>query len=138
MREQLSINSADEMRDLGARLAGQLRIGDVVLLYGKLGAGKTTLVRGFIDALGYEGPVRSPTFNLIQFFKTQPPVMHVDLYRVASHVGLGIEDELPTHVSFIEWAEKASGLISVEEAWRIHINFAAQSRDVVIEGPLQG
>ena len=56
------------MRDLGARLAGQLRIGDVVLLYGELGAGKTTLVRGFIDALGYEGPVRSPTFNLIQIF----------------------------------------------------------------------
>src|SRR5437016_2217663 len=122
------------MRDLGARFAGQLRMGDVVLLYGELGAGKTTLVRGFIDALGFEGTVRSPTFNLIQFFATEPPVMHVDLYRVDSHIGLGIEDELATHISFIEWAEKAEGLVSGGEAWRIHINLAAQGRIVTMQG----
>lgn len=135
MREQLSIKGADEMRDLGARLAGELRIGDVVLLYGELGAGKTTIVRGFIDALGYEGPVRSPTFNLIQLFATEPPVMHVDLYRVDSYKGLGVEDELAAHVSFIEWAEKAEGLIASEDAWRIRIRFAPEGRTVSIELP---
>src|SRR4051812_21064266 len=77
------------MRELGGALTNELRVGDVVFLYGELGAGKTTLVRGFIDALGYEQPVRSPTFNLIHLFPTDPPVMHVDLYRVASHAGLG-------------------------------------------------
>jgi len=50
--------------------------------------------------------VRSPTFNLMQTFDTEPPVLHVDLYRVASHAGLGIEDYLETHVCLIEWADR--------------------------------
>jgi len=123
------------MRQLGAELTHHLHPGDVVLLYGDLGAGKTTLVRGFIDALGHDGAVRSPTFNLIQIFETDPPVMHLDLYRVASHTGLGIEDELGSHISFIEWAEKAQGLVAPEHAWRLTIEFVPDGRMVTIQTP---
>lgn len=122
-------------RALGAALARQLVAGDVVLLYGELGAGKTTLVRGLLEALGEKGHVRSPTFNLIQTFETTPPVMHSDLYRVSTIAGIGIEDYLESHICLIEWAEKAEGLVPDASAWHIRIEFAAEGRAITIETP---
>lgn len=133
--EQRKTETAEDMRQIGAELTKRLRVGDVVLLFGELGAGKTTLVRGFVEALGFADPVRSPTFNLVQFFETVPPVMHADLYRVSSHANLGIEDEIESHVSFIEWAEKAAGLVRREDAWRIQIEFSQPGRIVSIQAP---
>lgn len=124
-----------EMRALGARLGSHLRLGDVILLYGELGVGKTTLVRGFLESLGYTEPVRSPTFNLIQLFDTEPPVLHADLYRVKSHHGLGLEDELDKHVSFIEWADRAEGLLDIDDAWQVAIKFHGNGREVTIKAP---
>ncbi len=130
------IESEEAMKALGARLAAGFGRGAVVLLDGPLGAGKTTLVRGILEALGHREPVRSPTFNLIQVFETQPPVMHADLYRVASADGLGLEEYLETHLCLIEWPDRATGLIAEGEAWRIRIEFSGEGREIRIQPPL--
>lgn len=125
------------MRDLGAEFGTRLRTGDVVLLQGELGAGKTTFVRGFLESLGITDPVRSPTFNLIQVFETDPPVMHADLYRVTTYKGIGIEDYLDTHVCFIEWPERAEGLVRVETCWHVKFEFDREGRRVTVQPPIQ-
>lgn len=123
------------MRELGAQLGSQLSAGDVVLLEGELGAGKTTLVRGLLEGLGHLGAVRSPTFNLVQTFDTSPPVMHADLYRVGSYEGIGLEDYLESHLCLVEWPERAVGLIDFELCWRVRIEFEGEGRDVTVVRP---
>ena len=99
----------------GAALASQLRPGDVVAMTGDLGAGKTTLVRGLLHALGHEGEVPSPSFALVQPYEDlDPRVWHVDLYRVedVSEIGeLGL-DSAADAVLLVEWPERAG-----EAAW---------------------
>lgn len=121
-------------REFAASLAANLKEGDLVLLDGPLGAGKTTFVRGILEGLGYEGAVRSPTFNLLQTFDTRPPVLHADLYRVPSATGLGIEDYLPTHLCLVEWPDRAPELANME-AIQIRIDFEGSGRRVWIEPP---
>jgi tRNA threonylcarbamoyladenosine biosynthesis protein TsaE len=125
---------ADEAatRALGAALARRLQIGDVVRLEGPLGAGKTTLVRGLLEALGHDGPVRSPTFNLLQAFDTVPPVLHADLYRVSSTEGTGLEDYLDTHIVLVEWPDR---LPEDEDHWRVEISFDGLGRRATIIKP---
>ncbi len=103
--------SAPETEAIGARLAAGLRPGDVVLLSGEVGSGKTTLVRGACRALGVAGPVRSPTFTLARRYPGRVPVSHLDLYRLDG--GLAAEDPglLADHtdvgdVVFVEWPER--------------------------------
>src|SRR5579871_6010382 len=83
----LRSSGPEETEEIGARLARRLRPGDVVLLSGELGSGKTTLVRGAARALGITEPVTSPTFNIGQRYPATAPVTfvsHVDLYRLTS------------------------------------------------------
>ena len=127
--------SEAETRALACELAGRLRAGDVVLLEGPLGAGKTTFVRGFLEALGQLGPVRSPTFNLIQTFETTPPVMHADLYRVSGWHGIGLEEYLETHVCLIEWPDRAVGMVDFDDCWRVDIAFDGEGRSIQIVEP---
>jgi tRNA threonylcarbamoyladenosine biosynthesis protein TsaE len=96
-----------ETEALGRRLAERLRPGDVVLVQGEVGTGKTTLIRGACRALGVEGPVASPTFTIGRRYSGRIPVAHLDLYRLE-----GLEDEEPglledyltrDAVAFIEW-----------------------------------
>jgi tRNA threonylcarbamoyladenosine biosynthesis protein TsaE len=97
------------MLQLGAELAGEARPGFVLLLQGELGAGKTTLARGFLRALGYEGEVRSPTFNLLWLYETEPPVCHADLYRLERPEqveDLGLHEYFDTHAVLVEWPER--------------------------------
>ncbi len=100
---------ADEQatRSAGAALALLLRPGDVVLLDGPLGAGKTTLVRGLLGAMGHLGDVPSPSFALVQpYDDLRPPVWHVDLYRIAhpSEIDeLGFEEVRGDGVLVVEW-----------------------------------
>lgn len=129
------IDSEAEMRALGAEFAKGLQSGDLVLLYGQLGAGKTTFVRGVLQGLGYEDPVRSPTFNLIQLFETQPPLLHADLYRLETPKGLGLEDYLESHVCFIEWAERLGDWLDRSAAWEVHFEFEERGRRVTIASP---
>lgn len=100
----------------GAMVAGLIRSGDVVTLSGDLGAGKTTLVRGLLRALGHEGEVPSPSFALVQPYEDlAPPVWHADLYRLddpAELAELGF-DSLGDSVLVVEWPERAG-----EDPWR--------------------
>jgi tRNA threonylcarbamoyladenosine biosynthesis protein TsaE len=101
-------NSAAETEALAAELAGRLAPGDVVLVSGDLGAGKTTFVRGAARALGVEGPVTSPTFTIGQVYAGRGlEVAHLDLYRLPT---LGAEDPAlledyltAERVGFVEW-----------------------------------
>ena len=103
--------SPAETEALGERLAAELCPGDVVLVSGDLGAGKTTLIRGAARALGVTEPVTSPTFTIGQTYEGRVPVSHLDLYRLAE---LDQEDPAllddyvtPDAVSFIEWPSAA-------------------------------
>jgi tRNA threonylcarbamoyladenosine biosynthesis protein TsaE len=108
MRGSFRSSGAGETEALGARLADSLALGDVVLVEGELGAGKTTFVRGAARRLGVSTPVTSPTFTIGQRYRGRDLVVsHIDLYRVASLSGE--EPELladyvgPDTVSFVEW-----------------------------------
>jgi tRNA threonylcarbamoyladenosine biosynthesis protein TsaE len=131
------IEVADElaMRTLGGQLATQWKAGEVVRLIGPLGAGKTTLVRGVLEGLGYDGPVRSPTFNLIQVYATVLPVLHADLYRLKSAAGLGLEDFESTHLLLVEWPDRMDDLFPPETTWNIDIEIVEQGRRVTVSPP---
>jgi tRNA threonylcarbamoyladenosine biosynthesis protein TsaE len=96
-----------ETEAAGAELASGLTPGDVVLVSGELGSGKTTFVRGACRALGVEGPVTSPTFTIGHVLGESPEVAHLDLYRLGSLAGEDpalLEDYLtPERVAFVEW-----------------------------------
>lgn len=123
------------MKGLAIEMARLWDIGDVVFLHGELGAGKTTFVRGLLESLGVTEPVRSPTFNLIQIFDTDPPVLHADLYRVKSAEGIGFEDYLESHLLLIEWPDRARALFDEGDVWHVHIEFTEVGRSVTFTPP---
>lgn len=138
-REQTSSSAQTEA--LAAELASTLAAGDVVLVEGELGAGKTTFVRGACRALGIDGIVTSPTFTIGQRYPGRVPVAHVDLYRVAD---LREEDpDLltdyigPERVAFVEWPGGAEASIAelARVVARVTIEHAGgDQRKVTIEG----
>jgi tRNA threonylcarbamoyladenosine biosynthesis protein TsaE len=108
--EVVETSSAAETEALGARIAKRLAPGDVVLLSGDLGTGKTTLVRGACRALGVTGPVTSPTFTIGQRYEGgRLPISHLDLYRLQTLEGEDpalLDDYLgPDGVAFVEWPD---------------------------------
>jgi tRNA threonylcarbamoyladenosine biosynthesis protein TsaE len=100
-------NGPEDTEAAGASLAERLVRGDVVLVSGELGSGKTTFVRGACRALGVEGPVTSPTFTIGHVLPGSPEVAHLDLYRLGSLAGEDpalLDDYLtPERVGFVEW-----------------------------------
>lgn len=131
-----------ETEAVAAELAAELAPGDVVLVEGELGAGKTTFVRGACRALGIEGTVTSPTFTIGQRYPGQVPVAHLDLYRVgdlrnedpdllADYLG-------PDRIAFVEWpggaVETIAGLARVVA--RVAIEHGGGDRRVIcVEAP---
>lgn len=107
------IESAAAMQQLGRELAGNLQVGDVLMLHGDLGAGKTTLTQGVAEGLGIDGPIQSPTFTLVR--EHDGPSMklyHLDLYRLddpgeLEDIGYEVYINPPEGVSIIEWPERA-------------------------------
>jgi tRNA threonylcarbamoyladenosine biosynthesis protein TsaE len=111
----ISLPSPAATEALGRALAPLLRPGDVVALYGDLGAGKTTLARGILRGLGFAEEAASPTFPIIQPYEELAlPLWHVDLYRIedpAEAEELGLEEALETGALVVEWPERlGSGL----------------------------
>ena len=106
------VTLADETAtaDLGARIARVLKPGDAVLLKGDLGAGKTTLARSILRALGVEDHVPSPTFTLVQTYQSSNlTVFHYDLYRIENRrdlAELGLDDALDDGAVLVEWPER--------------------------------
>lgn len=138
MTTRLRIPDADAMEALGARLAELLVAGDLVVLDGPLGAGKTTLTRGIGAALGARGAVTSPTFVLAREHPTASgvPLVHVDAYRLATARELDDLDlDYDGAIVVVEWG--AGKLDGVAESWidiSIARDSADDSRDVVITG----
>jgi tRNA threonylcarbamoyladenosine biosynthesis protein TsaE len=104
----------DETESLAAELAGSLHDGDVVLLRGELGSGKTTFVRGAARALGVNGPVTSPTFSIGHRYRARAlTVSHLDLYRLAGleHEDPGLLDDYlgAGRIAFVEWPQDPAG-----------------------------
>lgn len=109
------LDNAAASEALGVGLAGVVRAGDVITLSGPLGAGKTSIARGLLGALGLEEEAPSPTFAIVQPYappETRLPVMHVDLYRI-EHVEeldeLGLDEARGDSILLIEWPERAPG-----------------------------
>jgi tRNA threonylcarbamoyladenosine biosynthesis protein TsaE len=117
---------------LGASLSGLLKPGWVVYLRGDLGAGKTTLVRGLLRALGYEGRVKSPTYTLLESYELSRFVLqHYDLYRMIDPrewLDAGFRDECNANaLCVVEWPEKAKGLLPKPDL-EIHLEIAGEGR----------
>ena len=125
----------EETQAVGAALARTAQPGDLFLLEGELGAGKTTLVRGFLNELGWTGAVRSPTFTLLNLYETNPPVLHADLYRVKSARGLGLEDYLDSHVCLVEWPEVGLDVLDGTAATWVRITPTAEGRLIRVTRP---
>jgi tRNA threonylcarbamoyladenosine biosynthesis protein TsaE len=126
-------SSAAETEAVGAELAADLRPGDLVLVAGEMGAGKTTLIRGACRALGVEGPVTSPTFTIGRRYLAGKGlwVSHLDLYRLD-----GLDDEDPAllddylggdSIAFVEWPAAAAGHIG-GAAFEVSIGHAGGDR----------
>jgi tRNA threonylcarbamoyladenosine biosynthesis protein TsaE len=99
---------AKETEGLGEVLGAQLRLGDLVVLTGDLGTGKTTFTKGLARGLGVEERVTSPTFTIVQEYDGRVPVAHVDVYRLERIQELhdfGFEELLDTRVTVVEWGE---------------------------------
>ncbi len=106
----LALKDSDATARLGASIAPLLAPGETVLLYGPLGMGKSTLARGLIRALTRpDEDVPSPTFTLVQFYDSEPPVAHFDLYRLTraeEAVEIGLDEALDEGCAVIEWPER--------------------------------
>ena len=106
----IDLRDAEATTALGRAVAPRLEPGEAVLLYGPLGMGKSTLARGLIRALaGEEEDVPSPTFTLVQFYETDPPVAHFDLYRLTrpeEAFEIGLDEALDVGAALIEWPER--------------------------------
>ena len=113
---QKYLNSAEETEQFGAELFKSVPSKHLIFLQGDLGAGKTTLVRGFLRAAGYNGVVKSPTYTLVEEYTIGTrKIFHFDLYRVVDPEELewiGIRDYFDQEsICFIEWPDKGKGIL---------------------------
>lgn len=136
---RLVSRSAAETEAVGARIAAGLRAGDVVVVSGEVGAGKTTLIRGACRALGVEGPVVSPTFTIGRRYRGRLPVSHLDLYRLEGLEGEDpalLDDYLrPDSVAFVEWPAAAEPQLARRQALEVRLRHSGgDSRSIEIGG----
>jgi tRNA threonylcarbamoyladenosine biosynthesis protein TsaE len=140
--ETAESESAEQTEALGARLAGELAPGDVVLVRGEMGAGKTTLIRGACRALGVEGPVTSPTFTIGQRYAGRVPVSHLDLYRLGDLAGEDpalLDDYLdPATVAFLEWPAPAEPRLAGRDLREVRIEHLTGERRRIAFAPQRG
>lgn len=133
-------HSPQETADFAAAALARLVPGAVLALHGELGSGKTCFVRGLAAALHLAVPVTSPTFTLIHEYPSDPPLYHMDLYRLGGPDALdelGLDDYLDgTGITVIEWADRAGPLLP---ARTIHIHFEIEpnpeTRTITVKDP---
>lgn len=134
---QFTVATSTEMQKFGSALSAICDSGCVIYLQGDLGAGKTTLTRGFLRKLGYSGHVRSPTFNLFEVYQVKERLIcHFDLYRLA-HPGelmyIGVADYFTgNNICLIEWPEHGEGFLQPADLL-CKIDFAAKDAGRVVE-----
>ena len=134
----ITTHSAEETRALGAKLASQLQRGDVVLLRGGLGAGKSEFARGVARGLGIQGPVPSPSFTILNMYdEGRIPLYHFDWYRIhdSDEIGeMGFEEQIGGDgVALIEWGEQAPEYVP-DRALEIRIRAVDETtREITME-----
>jgi tRNA threonylcarbamoyladenosine biosynthesis protein TsaE len=127
------------MAGFGARIAQRLRPGDVVALSGGLGAGKTTLAREVIAALGHQGEVPSPTFTIVETYASpgmRLPLVHADFYRLdrpAEADELGLDDYREGAALIAEWPEHVGGFATEPGCLAIALESAGTGRRAIVE-----
>ncbi len=135
MTEEIHTSGEEDTAAAGERLAAALRAGDVVLLYGELGAGKTAFVRGLARGLGAQpDEVSSPTFTLVQEYHGRVTLYHVDLYRLepVEVEDLGLDElVLGDGIVAIEWAERWTGRPEGEGVYEVTLTDDGEDRRTV-------
>lgn len=125
------------MESLGRRIAARLRAGDVVALSGELGAGKTTLARAVLAALGHNGEVPSPTFTILESYDAlAPPMVHADFYRLddpREAEELGLEDYRAAAALLAEWPERAGGFADEAGCLSVTLERVGEGRRAIVE-----
>lgn len=137
MSKKVYLNNEAEMFAFAQEFAEQLKPGNVIYLKGDLGAGKTTLVRGILRAMGYQSPVKSPTFTIVEPYQlAETTIYHFDLYRIMDPEELdfiGIRDyATPETICLIEWPEKAQGYLPPADI-TCYIDIDGQGRIITID-----
>ena len=138
MRAKLEISSIDEMESFAVQLAQQARAGDVILLNGPLGAGKTFLAQALMRALGVSEQVTSPTFVMVKSYRGKLPIHHIDAYRLLDFPNPRqafdeLDIELEESLTIIEWGKQFD---LTGAALHIEIEIGpGQSRTLTLEGP---
>ena len=132
LQRDLNLSTVTATEALGARLASTLRPGNSLYLSGDLGAGKTTLVRGLLHALGHRGTVKSPTYTLVEPYQISDwRLFHWDLYRLADPEELeflGLRDQLDGQATLlIEWPERGQGELPAADV-EIALSYAGEGR----------
>ncbi|MBX7460622.1 tRNA (adenosine(37)-N6)-threonylcarbamoyltransferase complex ATPase subunit type 1 TsaE [Qipengyuania huizhouensis] len=125
------------MQEFGARIAARLEPGDVVALSGGLGAGKTTLARAIIAALGHEGEVPSPTFTIVETYDHLPvPLVHADFYRLehpSESEEIGLDDYREGAVLIAEWPDHAGGFEHEPTCLAIALETVGEGRQAIVK-----
>ena len=125
-------------KTLAAKIMGFLYPGDVILLTGDLGAGKTTFVGGALEALGYKEHVISPTFNILKcYFEVQPNIFHIDAYRLeGQNIDIGLEEFIEGEgVTFIEWPKFIAPLIPAKHLEISLKRIGDSEREITVSDP---
>ena len=135
---KLLSKNEDETKDIGRKLGEKLKRGDVVCLYGELGSGKTTMVKGLASVFGIdERDITSASFTIIAEYDEEVPFYHIDLYRVTSEdiSELGLQEYFGGEgISVIEWAERAEGELP-ETSIKVSLNYTGDNiREIEITG----
>jgi len=137
MRMHLEIGSASQMRDFGISLAAQLRMGDLLLLDGPLGAGKTFLTQHILRALNVQGEVTSPTFVMMKSYQGDFSINHIDAYRLLDLVNPRqafeeLDIDFDSSITIVEWG---AGFDLTGEALHIGIELGeGEQRTLTLEG----
>lgn len=136
-------SSNDETLKIGQQIASTLVGGDILLMYGDLGAGKTTLTKGIAKGLGVDNDITSPTFTLMNMYPVDvgniKQLVHIDTYRMEDAqelLDIGVQDYLgsPDTITIIEWPEKIESLLTGKNIKKIHLeHLGEEKRKITLE-----